>query len=196
MRFALTFLACFCGCVSFATAENFEGPTKPTFDKGLAAYDAGQYEEAYKIFSSIDNEDLAAMRNVAYMRRHGQGTTRDPRAAEEMYLRAAQAGLPTAQADLGEMLLNGEAGNPDPVRAAGWLALAAGAHHPVAEYELAELYEAGSGVGRNIEEARVLYADAASRGVPGAKERLTALNAAHPPAPERPAYPQLRGSKD
>src|SRR6202000_1509951 len=89
------------------------GATKATFDKGLAAYDAKDYAGAFKIFSSIDDRDLAAMRNVALMLRKGQGTARDPNAAEEIYARAANGGLATAAADLGEMLLNGEAGPPD-----------------------------------------------------------------------------------
>ena len=179
MRKSLAALT-FCACVSFASAENFEGPSKPVFEKGLAAYDAGNFEEAYKIFSSIEDEDVAAMRNVAFMRRHGQGTKRDPKGAEEMYERAARAGLPTAQADLGEMLLNGEAGKPQPAEAAVWLALASSAHHPIAEYELGQLFETGTGIQRDLAQARKLYVDAVERGVPGAKERLAALDANHP----------------
>jgi TPR repeat protein len=64
----------------------------------------------------------------------------------------------------------------------------------MAEYELAELYEAGNGVDRNFDTARVLYTDAASRGVPGAKERLVALNAAHPPPPEQTTAAPIRGT--
>jgi TPR repeat protein len=180
MRRELATAILLCTCVSFANADNLEGPTKPTFVKGLAAYDAGNYEDAYAIFSSIEDQDLAAMRNVAFMRRRGQGTKRDPKGAEEMYERAAKAGLPTAQADLGEMLMNGEAGKPDPASAAVWLALASAAHHPLAEFELGELYEAGSGIGQNLRQARTLYVDAAARGVPGAKERLASLDAGHP----------------
>jgi len=46
---------------------------KSTFDSGVAAYDAGDYPRAYKIWSGIDDIDLAAMRNVAMMLRQGQG---------------------------------------------------------------------------------------------------------------------------
>src|SRR5689334_17867707 len=179
MRRSLALLT-FCACVSFASGENFEGPSKPIFEKGLAAYDAGNYEQAYKIFSSIEDVDVAAMRNVAFMRRHGQGTKRDPKAAEEMYERAARAGLPTAQADLGEMLMNGEAGKPDPTKAAVWLALASAAHHPIAEFELGQLFETGTGIQQDLVQARKLYVDAVARGVPGAKEKLASLDTGHP----------------
>jgi|SRR5579871_2386985 len=173
---------CFCVLIASARAEDAEDPTKGTFDHGVALYDAGQYAEAYKVFSSIDDENLAAMYNVAFMRRHGQGTEKDPKGAEEMYKRAAVID-PRSQADLGEMLMNGEAGPPDPKAAANWLAQAAAAHHPVAEFELGELYETGRGVPKNLDAARELFTDAASRDVPGAKEHLAAL----PPGPERPS---------
>jgi TPR repeat protein len=170
-----------CICVSFAAAHaaDPEDPSKEDFDRAVALYDSGKYEEAYKIFVSIDDENISAMNNVGYMRRRGLGTQKDPKGAEEIYEQAALAGNPKSQADLGEMLLNGEAGPPDPKAAAGWLMLAAYAHHPVAEFELGHLFATGTGVPKDIGMARQLLTDAASRGVPGAKEELASL----PPAP-------------
>ena len=166
---------CVCFSIAMARAEDPDDPTKDTFDKGVALYDAGQYDEAYRVFTSIEDENLAAMNNIAFMRRHGQGTPKDPKGAEEMYERAAMGGNPRSQADLGEMLMKGEAGPPDPKEAAGWLALASAAHHPIAEFELGELYAAGNGVPQDIEIARGLFTEAAARGVPGAKEQLALL---------------------
>jgi len=156
--------------------------TKATFDKGVAAYDAKDYEEAFRIFSSIDDRDLAAMRNVALMQRKGLGTPKDPKAAEEMYARAAQGGLATASADLGEMLLNGEAGPPDAKAALPWLAAAVEAGHPIAEYELGTMFETGNGVPKDLGKARKLYEAAARNGMAEAKKRLDALPAASPDA--------------
>ena len=139
-------------CVAFAggcaTAHDTE-ELKAIFDSGLVAYDAGKYDEAFKIFQSIDTEDVAAMRNEGLMLRKGQGTAKDPQAAEDILLRAADAGLPTAQYDLAEMLLDGEAGKPDPERALPWLTAAAAAHHPLAEYRLGLFYEQGYLVEKN-----------------------------------------------
>ncbi len=162
---------------SCASAENHQ-QLAATFDAGVAAYDAGHYEEAYKIWSTIDDEDLAAMRNVAMMLRRGEGVKKDPKAAEELYLQAAQAGLPTAQADLADMLLKGEAGPPDAKAALPLLQAAAGAHHPLAQYELGQLYEAGEVVPRDAAKARELYAAAAAHGVKEAGDRLAAMGAA------------------
>jgi TPR repeat protein len=116
---------------------------KNSFDSGVAAYDARDYSKAYQIWSSLDDEDLAAMRNVGMMRRQGLGTPKDPKGAEEIFQRAADAGLPTAQADLADMLIKGEAGPPDPKRALPLLVSAAAANHPIAQYELAQFYETG-----------------------------------------------------
>jgi TPR repeat protein len=151
-----------------------------TFDQGVAAYDAHDYAKAYKIWSTITDEDLAAMRNCAMMLRAGQGVAKDPQAAANLYLRAAQAGLPTAQADLADMLLKGEIGPPNPRGALPLLQAAAAANHPIAQYELAQLYEDGAVVPRDIDKARMLYAEAASHGMKEASDRLAVIG---PPAP-------------
>jgi TPR repeat protein len=157
-----------------------------TFDQAAAEYDAGDYARAYQTFLYLaDHDDVAAMRNVALMKRRGQGTARDPRGAMEYLRQAADDGLPTAEADLGEMLLYGEAGPPDPQAALPWLEAAAKAHHPIAAFRLAEIYERGQIVPRDLAKAEELYAEAASRGVPQAATRLNLLKsgAVSPPRP-------------
>jgi TPR repeat protein len=163
------------------------------FDSGVAAYDAGNYEQAFKIWWELQFEDIAAMRNVAMMLRKGQGVQRDPQKAEEIYERAARAGLPTAQADLADMLLKGEAGDPDPKAALPLLVAASAANHPVAQFQLAQMYETGAGglVPVNLEMARQLYAAAAARGMKEAADRLAIIGPPSPPAPTaRPAPTQ------
>jgi TPR repeat protein len=189
LRFHAIFLTCL--CVSFAggCAVAHDGDElKSIFDEGVTAYDSGKYEEAFAIFKSIDNEDVAAMRNEGVMLRKGIGTPKDPKAAQDLLEHAAEAGLPTAQYDLAEMMLNGEAGEPDPKGALTWLTQAAAAHHPIAEYRLGQMYEEGALVEKDVHAARTLYADAAAAGVPGAKERLAALGGPIPGAqpPEAP----------
>jgi TPR repeat protein len=180
------------GCASDVTSQSLS----QTFDAGLVAYDAGHFKQAYKIWRSIDDQDLAAMRNVALMLRHGQGVAKDPKAAEAMYTRAAEAGLPTAQADLGEMLLNGEAGPPDPKAALPWLIAAAAANHPIAQFELAGLYEKGKVVPRNLTVARRLYAAAASHGMKQAQARLDALGPAPTATPTPDPIKTVKKSPD
>ena len=81
MRFKLHTIFLTCLCVSFAggCAVAHDGDElKSIFDQGLSAYDQGKYEEAFAIFKSIDNEDVAAMRNEGVMLRKGIGTPKDP----------------------------------------------------------------------------------------------------------------------
>jgi uncharacterized protein len=189
----LVFIACL--CVSLASARAGDAQLVPgdqaKFDRGAAAFDAGDYTTAFKVFSRLAKHgDLAAMRNVALMQRKGLGTERDPKAALELYRYVANAGLPTAQYDLAEMLLNGEAGDPDPKGALRWLLLAAQAQHPLAQYELGKIYEAGTIVPQDLVQARALYEAASARGVWDATVRLAALKGE--PAPKPPTQPGLQ----
>jgi TPR repeat protein len=160
------------------------------FDSGVAAYDAGDYQQAFKIWWDLRYEDLAAMRNLALMLRKGQGVAKDPKKAEELYQRAAEAGLPTAQADLADMLLKGEAGPPDLPSALPLLEAAAAANHPAAQFQLGELYETGAPplVPQNLEVARQLYAAAAGHGMKEAADRLRVVG---PPAVQQQQQQQV-----
>lgn len=185
---ALTFLLCALASHS-VLAQSTTEKLKATFDSGVAAYDAGDYPTAFRLWSSIDDDDVAAMRNVGIMLRKGQGVPKNPKAAEDMFERAADAGLPTAMADLADMLLKGEAGPPDPERALPLLQAAASANHPVAQYELGQMYETGQLVPRDLNMARTLYAAAASHQMPEAQEKVKELGAPTAPAPQAPAAP-------
>jgi TPR repeat protein len=205
MRNRLAILLCalfLAGCAGKTGAD-----LKTTFDLGLRYYDGGDYADAYKIWHTIDKYDLAAMRNVAMMLREGKGVAKDPKAAEDLLQTAADAGLPTAQADLADMLMKGEAGPPDYKDALPLLAAAAAANHPVAQFKLGQLYETGwpGMVPQNTTVARRLYAAAAGHGMKAAQERLDGLGPepaaaapqaapAAPPAPfpPAPAVPPLR----
>jgi hypothetical protein len=172
-------------CTCLAMAAPVEARTSAeiaaVFDSGVAAYDAGDYEKAFKIWWDLRYEDIAAMRNLAMMLRKGVGTQKDPKKAEELYLRASEAGLPTAQADLADMYLKGELGPPDLARALPFMEAAAAANHPIAQYQLGQFYETGAPplVPQNLEVARQLYAAAAKHGMPEAAARSAYLG---PPA--------------
>ena len=164
-----------------------DAPTQPVFvqptplnqkkfDQAAAAYDAKDYDTAYKLFTELaDDYDVAAMRNVALMTRDGLGCDKDPQKAEEMMAEAAKRGLPTAQYDLGVMLEDGAAGDPDPKHALPWFEAASEAGHPLAQYRLARMYEKGDVVPQDMKIAVLLYASAAHAGVKDAMDRLKAI---------------------
>ena len=179
---------CLCLALTACAAES-GAQLSATFDTGVAAYDSGDKAGAFAIWSRITDQDLAAMRNVAMMLRKGDGVKQDTAAAAAMYRRAAEAGLPTAQADLADMLLRGEVGPPNPKAALPLLQAAAEANHPMAQYQLGQIYETGQDglVPVDIEAARKLYATAAGRGVKEAGDRLTVIGL--PTAPPQLAAP-------
>jgi TPR repeat protein len=162
-----------------AIAGNARALTGPElagqFDRGLKAYDAKQYQEAFQIWSQIKDRDLAARRNVALMLRKGQGVTKDPQKAEEILRTAAATGMSNAQVDLAEMYLNGETGPANPKRALPLLQSAAAGGHPLGQFLLGRLYEDGNAVPKDVNKATELYISAARGGLQQAKERLASL---------------------
>lgn len=156
------------------------------FAIGVAAYDAGDFEKAFKAWWELRFEDLAAMRNLGMMLRKGIGTEKNPKRAEEVYLRAAEVGMPTAQADLADMYIKGDLGPPDMAAALPLLARAAAANHPGAQFQLGEFYETGAPplVPKDLEKAKELYAAAAQSGMPEAIARSQFLG---PPAAQAAA---------
>ena len=89
-----------------ACATNIVAEKASRFDQGVAAYDVGDFAAAYRIWSELAREDdLAAMRNTAQLLRQGKGVDKDPKKAFDLYLEAAEKGLVTAMANVGDMYL-------------------------------------------------------------------------------------------
>ena len=191
MKRLFALAACVCFSVSLAHAAS--DPTivpldQKRFDQGAAAFDAGDYQNAYAIFSELAKRgDIAAMRNVALMERKGIGTSQNLKDARLLYGIAAESGLPTAQYDLAQMLINGEGGKPDPKGALVLLEAASQANHSLAQYQLGTFYEQGQYVPRDVARAESLYAIASEHGVWDAKVRLAALKGWPAPIPPAPA---------
>lgn len=185
---------CLYGVLLGACAAPDHEEIQAGFDAGLKAYDAGDYQTAYKTWGKIDNYDLAALRNVALMLRRGQGVDKDTKTALIKMLQAADLGLVTAQADAGEMIANGEAGPPDKAAAVPWLGRAAAAGHPIAAFELGQIYEEGKAVPQDIKEACRLYRIGAGAGIAEAERRLQDLGGQCPAVP--PAAPPPTADSD
>jgi uncharacterized protein len=148
---------------------------KAEFDRGLAAYDTGDFAAAFGAWDAIKDDDLAALRNVATMLRTGKGVAKNPAEAEKLMAYAADAGMVKAAYDLGEMLLDGEAGPPDVKAGVFWLTNAADAGHPLAAFRLGLLYQEGTLLPRDIERARKYYRTAADAGLTEAADMLKSL---------------------
>ncbi|MCF8469500.1 MAG: sel1 repeat family protein [Parvibaculum sp.] len=146
------------------------------FDKGVAAYDAGDYARAYDIWLPVaQTGDLAAMRNVALLLRQGKGVARDPERALYFYERAGRGGLVSAQVNTAFMYLDGDGTAQDYKTASFWFHAAAVAGVPVARYNLGVMYERGMGVERDPARALAWYGLAAQEGHEKALTRLMQL---------------------
>ena len=93
------------GCAPTPQAQSFVDD----FQRGLAAYDRGDYAAARAFWQPLaDNYDLAALRNIGHLYRLGQGVARDGAKAARYYTRAAKLGFAPAQFNLAVMLHYGD----------------------------------------------------------------------------------------
>ncbi len=155
-----------------APAVSQEPAEKKTsrFDEAVAAYDAGDFETAFRIWRRLGRQgDLSAQRNVGQMLRLGTGIPQDLKAARKAYRKAAEAGYPPAMANLGLMLRDGQGGKPDARKAAFWFYRAAKLGSANGQYLLGLQLETGSGVTRDKTKALAFYSAAAALGHAQAK---------------------------
>jgi len=100
----------------------------------------------------------------------------DSESAIRLLHRAANAGLPGAQFDLGLLYEKGEGVRRDPAEAAGWYRKAAEAGLPTAQTNLGLLYSVGRGVEKDPESAVDWFRKAAKGGDPMGQAALGAAS--------------------
>jgi cell division septation protein DedD len=104
------------------------GPSAPhaPFDKGLAAYQRGQYTAAFDVWLVLGKRGHAiAQYNLGQMYRKGQGVKENAAKAAEWYRLAAIGNHPWAQYNLGAMYVRGLGVPRDNIEGYKWLSLAA-----------------------------------------------------------------------
>ncbi len=102
------------------------GPARADYPAGVAAYEAGRYEEALAEFTPLVEQGHAEsefMMGVMYF--YGKGVAQDPSRAAVWFFKAARQGNATAQLALGSLYIRGTGVSQDLVQAYKWLALAA-----------------------------------------------------------------------
>ena len=106
-------------------------PALADFKTALDAYNAGDYETAYREWLPLAEKDSpAAQFNMGLMFERGEGREQDFKMAIDWYLRAAENEFGRAQFRLGEIYQAGEAVEQDLVQARKWFAIAAESRHP------------------------------------------------------------------
>ena len=135
------------------------------FQKGLAAYNAGDYATALQEWTPLaEAGDAFAEYNVGIMYYHGQGVSQDYAEAIKWYRLAAEQGKGNAQYNLGLMYNNGDGVPQDFKEAVKWYRLAAEQGDADAQSNLGAMYEYGYGVLQDNTMAHMWYNIASANG--------------------------------
>jgi len=103
------------------------------FQKGLDAYNRGDYATALREFTPLAEQGVArAQYNLGVMYDHGYGVPQNYKTAVKWYTLAAEQGLADAQYNLGLMYDEGLGDPQDYVRAHMWWNIAASSGNKVA----------------------------------------------------------------
>jgi TPR repeat protein len=164
------------------------------FDEGVAAYNRGDYETAFREMKPWAEQGFApAQYNLGLMYGKGQGVPQDYAQAAKWFREAAEQGHASAQFSLGVVYANGP---QDYVEAVKWWRLAAEQGHAKAQYnlgvmsglaaeqglahaqyDLGVMYEKGQGVSQDYAEAVRWWRLAAEQGFARAQHNLGVMYA-------------------
>ena len=137
--------------------------------KGGVARDFFQAAMLLNEALALEPNDARALDLLAVAYERGEGVKLDTRKAFELMDRAVQLGNPNSMGNLGVYYMKGLGmARPDPVKAAQLFKQGADLDSGLSMFFLAQCYEGGLGVAKNIAEARSYYRAAAERGVPPA----------------------------
>ena len=143
------------------------------FNKGLTAYNNGDYATALKEWKPLAEEgDAFVQYNLGQMYRRGDGVPEDYKEAVRLYRLAAEQGYASAQYVLGQLYRKGKGVPQDYKKAVRWWRLAAEQGGAESQHNLANRYYYGEGVAKDIVYAHMWKNLAFSNGFEPAKEHL------------------------
>ena len=117
------------------------------FDKGLAAYNSGDYATALKEWKTFANAGFSfAQYNIGLMYDNGRGVPQDYKEAAKWYTLAAEQGDAEAQFNLGVFYDDGKGVPQDYKEALKWYTLSAKQGVAKAQINLGNRYYYGQGV--------------------------------------------------
>ena len=124
------------------------------FDKGLTAYNNGDYATALKEWKPLAEEgDVDAQYYLGVLYDNGDGVPQDYKEAVRWYKLAAEQGVAEAQFNLGNMYYDGQGVSVDYKEAVRWFTLAAEQGDVDAQYNLDFIHRKGLGVPQDDKEA-------------------------------------------
>ena len=122
-------------------------PVLADWEKGLDAYEKGDYETAIKEWERLASQgDADAQYNLGHMYQSGLGVTQDFGMAIKWYILAAKQGDSEAQNNLGVMYESGQGVEQNYETSVKWYKLAAEKGNAKAQNNLAFMYANGQGI--------------------------------------------------
>ncbi len=126
-------------------------PAAADFDAGMAAYNRGSYDVAYREWLiEAERGDVAAQYSIGAMHLSGRGVAKNYAQARRWFQTAADAGHAGAQESLAKLYYKGFGIDQDLDAAAAWYRLAAEQGLPRAQHYLGHMYINGEGVNRDL----------------------------------------------
>ncbi|MCF6221334.1 MAG: peptidoglycan-binding protein [Robiginitomaculum sp.] len=147
------------------------------FQLGLSHLEAGREADAVRLIRLAANQGQAAAQyRLAKLYEAGIGVKVNGKTAKDLLTRAAKADNRIAMHDLGHYYATGADGaSPDLQQAVKWFSMAAERGVLDSQFNLAVLYQGGSGVPLSLEDAYIWYSIAGSQGDEIAIQRSEAV---------------------
>ena len=154
------------GAILVASLMTLSSPVAAQdFQKGLAAYNAGDYVTAIQEWTPLAGAgDASAQYVLGVIYSTGQGVLQDNVEAVKWYRLAADQGYAQAQFNLGVMYSNGQGIPQDYAEAVKWWRLAADQGNAFAQANLGYMYSKGQGVLQDNVMAHMWYNIASANG--------------------------------
>ena len=154
-----------------------DGNAIAQFQLGLSHLEAGRNADAVRLIRLSANQGQpAAQYRLAKLYEAGVGVKVNGKTAKDLLSRSADAGNRIAMHDMGHYYATGADGSsPDLQQAVKWFSMAAERGVLDSQFNLAVLYQGGSGVPLSLKEAYVWYAIAGAQGDKIATQRSAAV---------------------
>jgi len=149
-----------------------------TYEAGLKAYEAGQYDRAYEVWSPLaQGGDPVAQYSLGKLYERGGGTiSQNYSQAARWYGVAARQGIAAAQNNLALMYAQGRGVDRNVSGTIELWLSAARQNHPMAQYNLGLAYFRGEGVAKDEREAAGWFRRAADAGLGDAQYAMGQMN--------------------
>lgn len=140
-------------CAAPAWADN-----EAQFQQANAAYDAGNYKQAFRLLQPLAQQgNASSQNNLGLMYEKGLGVAQNDKQAVAWYQKAAQQGDVRAQTNLGVMYAEGRGVAQSYQQAKAWWQKAAQQGDARAQDNLGIMYADGIGVAKNPQQAKAWF---------------------------------------